>query len=182
MLWYLKNIYSCAEILRAKLQEWRDAWKELEESRVRPGSVVEEGQPELQAVLQQVDVTILGQVCAQLQHGSEEGEKAFADCAKALHDEDEGGEDGASEHVVTGALLPEGGQVVKEGRTDWPDGDTHPLDQVGEDIQHVELCVALRHFLEKREKQAKDLLQVRLQLLDREFKVIDDNLHGFGSS
>ena len=114
MLWYLENIYSCAEILRAKLQEWRDAWEELEESRVRPGSVVEEGQPELQAVLQQVDVTILGQVCAQLQHGSEEGEKAFADCAKTLHDEDKSGEDGAPEHVVTGTLLPESGKVVKK--------------------------------------------------------------------
>jgi len=82
---------------------------------------VQQGQPELKAVLQQVNVTVLGQVSAQLKHGSEEGEEAFADCAKALDDEDKGGEDGASEHVVAGTLLPEGGKVVEQSRTDWAD-------------------------------------------------------------
>ena len=130
----------------------------MKKGRVRLRCVVQQSQPKLKAVLQKVNVTILGQVGAQLQDRSEEGQKPFADCAKPLHDEDKGGEDGTSEHVVTGALLPEGGKVMKEGGTDWPDGDSHSLYQVGEDVQHVELCVTFRHLLEKRKEQAKDLL------------------------
>ena len=55
---------------------------------------MQQSQPELKAVLQQVDVTVLSQVSAQFQHRSKEGKEAFADCAKALDNEDEGGEDG----------------------------------------------------------------------------------------
>ena len=52
---------------------------------------MQQGQPELKAIFQQVDVAVLGQVGAQLQDRSKEREKAFTDCAKALHDEDESG-------------------------------------------------------------------------------------------
>ena len=75
---------------------------------------MQQGQPELKAIFQQVDVAVLGQVSAQLQDRTKEREQAFTDCAKALHDEDESGEDGAAEHVVAGALLPEDGQVVQQ--------------------------------------------------------------------
>ena len=53
--------------------------------------------------------------------------------------EHERGEYGAPEHVVLVRGLPQRREVVHQVRAEGPDGDAHPLDQVGEDVEHGEL-------------------------------------------
>ena len=46
--------------------------------------------------------------------------------------------------------------------------DVDPLDDAGDDMQHLHLCVALRHLLQQLEEQPKDWLQVLRRDVGRE--------------
>ena len=122
----------------------------------------------------------LCQVNRKLQHRPEEGQEPLRHGAQPLDDEDEGGEDRAAQHVVVGGLLPQRGQVVQQGGADGPDGHAHPLYQVAQHVENIELSVALPHLLQQREEEGEHLLQVGLQLLHGELKVVNDHLHGLG--
>ena len=59
--------------------------------------------------------------------------------AEALDDDDEGGQDGAPEHLVVGGGFPQVGQVVDQTLADVADAHRHTLNQVRQHVQHSQL-------------------------------------------
>ena len=59
-----------------------------------------------------------------------------SNCRTHLHNEDEGGEDGAAEHVVVLGGLPQRGQVMQEVGAEGADRHAHALNHVRKHVQH----------------------------------------------
>ena len=54
---------------------------------------------------------------------------------------------------MRGGLLPQGGQVVQEGGADRADGHAHPLYQVAQHVEDIQLGVTLVHLLQQGKEQ-----------------------------
>ena len=88
-----------------------------------------------------------------------------------LYQVNEGGEDGASQHVVLRRLLPQQGQVLHQGRDVGSNLRTHTLNDKRQDVQHVHLkqesIISMRQLAEtcshgkNRTKHAQHTLRLR---------------------